>query len=111
MKKIFQIVLVTILFFAFISCEEDNQVIYEKDARLVWTGEYDLDGCGFFIEIDSVSYKPENEGILPPEYKTSEPLEVDVQFINLLYDIEYPCGLTGTQTSPGIKLTYLSVDE
>lgn len=103
------IVLVSILSFA---CEEGNEVIVKSDAKLVWTGSYDVDGCGFFIEVDSIMYKPENEGIIPPAYKKPDALSVTVQFIDLLYDIEYYCGdLPNKRMSKAIKLTYLELNE
>ena len=92
-----------------LGCDEGNEVIYAPDAKLIWTGEYDVDGCGFFVEIDSVQYKPENEAILPPQYRTDEPLDVTVQYIDLLYEIEYYCG-----DSPDVKkaraITLTSLD-
>ncbi len=112
MKKIYiylAIVITSILLFA---CEEGNEVISNSDAKLVWTGSYDVDGCGFFIQVDSVMYKPENEGIIPPAYKKSEPLSINVQYIDLLYDIEYYCGdKPDKRMSKAIKLTYLELNE
>ena len=57
-------------------------------------------------------YKPENEGIIPPAYKTVEPLSITVQYIDLLYDIEYFCGdLPNGQKSKAIKLTSMDLNE
>ena len=93
------------------SCDEGNEVIYENNAKLTWTGEYDVDGCGFFIEIDSVEFKPENENIIPPAFKVSGTLNVTVQYIDLLYDIEYSCGdLPEPKKSKAIKLTALDLN-
>ena len=93
-----------------ISCEEGNDVIYVPDAKLVWTGHYNTDGCGFFIEVDSIRYKPENEGIIPRGYKIVQPLSITVQYIDLQYDIEYFCG-ENAQKSKAIKLTYMDLNE
>ncbi len=92
-----------------LSCEEGNQVNYERSAILKWTGEFDVDGCGFFVEIDSINYKPENEEIIPPAFKKDSPLSVTVQYIDLLYEIEYSCGdLPEAQKVDAIKL--ISID-
>ncbi|MCW8850125.1 MAG: hypothetical protein OQJ81_09135 [Melioribacteraceae bacterium] len=98
--------------FAAIACEEGNDVIYVSDAKLVWTGKYDNGGCGYFIEVDSIMYKPENEGIIPPDYRKAEPLSITVQYIELQYEIEYYCGDTpNPQKSEAIKLTYMDLNE
>lgn len=95
-----------------LNCEEGNEVIYEPNAKLIWTGEYDVDGCGFFVEIDSVQYKPENEAILPPQYRTVEPLDVTVQYIDLLYEIEYYCGDSpDAKMARAITLTSLDLNQ
>lgn len=112
MKKIYIYLVILIASIILISCEEGNEVISKSDAKLVWTGSYEVDGCGFFIEVDSIMYKPENEGIIPPAYKKSEPLSITVQYIDLLYDIEYYCGdLPDKSKSKAIKLTYLELNE
>lgn len=112
MKKILLFIFILLVLVFSSACEEGNDVIFEQDAKLIWTGEYDVDGCGFFIEIDTIQYKPENEGIIPPEYKKSEPLEVTVQYIDLLYEIEYSCGdLPDPQKSKAIKLTSIDLNE
>ena len=95
-----------------LSCEEENEVIITADANLIWTGDYDVDGCGFFVEIDSVEYKPENEGIIPPEYRTNDTLSIVVQYIDLLYEIEYNCGdLPEPQKSKAIELKSIDLNE
>jgi hypothetical protein len=100
------------LMISILSCEEGNEVIYEPNAKLIWTGEYDVDGCGFFVEIDSVQYKPENESILPPQYRTSEPIDVTVQYIDLQYEIEFFCGdLPNASKAPAITLTSLDLNQ
>lgn len=112
MKKISLFLVISLVSILSFACEEGNEVIIKSDAKLVWTGSYDSDGCGFFIEVDSIMYKPENEGIIPPAYKKSETLSITVQFIDLLYDIEYYCGdLPNKRMSKAIKLTYLELNE
>lgn len=111
--KLLKILLVlTVFSLLVIGCEEGNEVLINPDAKLIWTGSFDVDGCGFFVEIDSTLYKPENEGILSPLYQRSEPISVTVQYIDLLYDIEYYCGDSPEpQKSKAIKLTSLDLNE
>jgi hypothetical protein len=112
MRNIKFVLSILFIVFVVIACEEGNDVIYVSDAKLVWTGKYDNDGCGFFIEVDSIMYKPENEGIIPPNYRKSEPLSITVQYIELQYDIEYYCGDSPTPLkSPAIKLNYMDLNE
>jgi hypothetical protein len=104
--------LISLVLILIIACDEGNDIIVESNAKLIWTGNYDVDGCGFFVEIDSIHYKPENEGIIPPEYRTSEPLSITVQYIDLLYEIEYNCGdLPEAQKSKAIKLTSMDLNQ
>ena len=111
MKTLKNIIIILSLLLITLSCDEGNEVIYENNAKLIWTGEYEVDGCGFFIEIDSVEYKPENENIIPSAFKVNEPLSVTVQYIDLLYDIEYFCGdLPEGQKSRAIKLTSIDLN-
>ncbi|MBK7104735.1 MAG: hypothetical protein IPH62_05575 [Ignavibacteriae bacterium] len=95
-----------------ISCDEKNEVVFEPTATLIWTGDYDIDGCGFFIEIDSVLYKPENEGIIPPAFKIERNLSVTIQYIDLFYEIETDCTLeTYPPKANAIKLTSMDLNE
>ena len=104
--------LIGLLFIFIIGCDEDNEVFYDTEATLIYTGGFNVDGCGFFVEIEGVDYKPENEGIIPPQFKVFEPLSVTVQYIELQYDIEYYCGDTlEAQKTKGIKLISLDLNE
>lgn len=108
-KYVSKLLLLSILF---ISCEEGNEVLINPDAKLIWTGSFDVDGCGFFVEMDSTLYKPENEGIISPLFQRDEPISVTVQYIDLLYEIEYYCGDSPEpQKSKAIKLTSMDLNE
>ena len=111
MKSLLKLVFLISTVFLY-SCDEENEVIIEPDAKLIWTGSYDTDGCGFFIEIDSIRYKPQNEGIIPPQFRRSQPLSITVQYIDLLSDIKYFCGdMPDEQKSKAIKLTQIILNE
>jgi hypothetical protein len=103
---------IVLLLYPLIGCEEGNEIIVDPSAKLIWTGDYEVDGCGFFIEIDTVQYKPINEGIIPPEYKRVEPISITVQYIDLLYETEYYCGdLPNPQKTRALKLTSIDLNE
>ena len=69
-----------------------DSVKVDSTALLTWTGEYEVDGCGFFITIDSVQYKPNNEDSIDDRFKDSsspggfaviieyKPLEIEKAF-------------------------------
>lgn len=108
----FKFFILIITVFSFYSCDEGNQIIYNNDAKLIWKGEYYDNGCGFFIEIDSVQYKPENEGVIPLGFKKSKPLNVTVQYIDLLYEIEYYCGEQAeSKYAHAIELTSINLNK
>ncbi|MCB9248584.1 MAG: hypothetical protein H6613_08565 [Ignavibacteriales bacterium] len=50
-----------------------------------------MDGCGFFVEIDSIKYKPKNEEIIPPDFKSYDTLTVTLQYLDLHHEIETYC--------------------
>lgn len=110
--RLFRLTILLLCFSLFLSCDEKNDIIFVPDAKLIWTGDYDVDGCGFFIESYGNIYKPENEGIIPPEYRVSDSLSITVQFIDLLYEIDYYCGDNpNKQSAKAIKLVYMDPNE
>ena len=111
MKKLFFVLFLIVIGFLTLSCEDKNEIIVEPNATLIWTGDYAVDGCGFFVEIDSVEYKPENEEIIPPAFKVDYPLSVSVQYIDLLYDLDYYCGDSpDSKKAKAIKLTFMDLN-
>jgi len=103
---------VTILIFiiAFISCQEPNGTHYKRDATLIWTGEYEVGGCGFFVEVDSIRYKPESESVISPHFKKKSATSITLQYLNLYYKTEYFCGDSpNAQKIDIIKI--ISIDE
>jgi hypothetical protein len=112
MKKYVKIFSAVILLAFFSSCNEENDIIFVPDATLIWTGDYNVDGCGFFVETHGNIYKPENETIIPPEYSKVDSLSITVQFIDLSYEIDYYCGdLENKQSVRAIKLLYMDPNE
>lgn len=110
-KQNIKYILLLLLFFV-ITCDEKNEVIVKSNAKLIWTGSYDNGGCGFFIETDSILYKPENEGIISPSFRVNRNLSVSVQFIDLFYKIETDCQVDSIpQKANAIKLTYMDLNE
>lgn len=63
--RTFLILSLIVLLFA--TCEDDVPepvVVDYRPVTVVWAGSRELDGCGFFVYVDSVQYKATNEGRL-----------------------------------------------
>ena len=75
-----------------ISIQRSKEVI-TSEAVLTWNGEYEVDGCGFLITIDSNTYKPHNEEIIDNIFKeiASSGLDVIVDYKPLDIEIAYYC--------------------
>ncbi len=59
MKKIIFLCAIALLFFATTSCKrEDGENMLKDKAIVVYTGEPALDGCGYFLKIGNIEYKP-----------------------------------------------------
>ena len=71
-----------------------SETVITSEAVLTWTGEYEVDGCGFLITIDSTTYKPHNEAIIDNSFKQSASSGVDViiEYKPLDIEIAYYCG-------------------
>ena len=91
MKKYLLVGIIIVSALIINSCDEGNEVSYARNAKLIWTGDYEVDGCGFFVEIDSIKYKPENEEIIPPDFKSYDTLTVTLQYLDLHHEIETYC--------------------
>jgi hypothetical protein len=89
---------IIILFSLFVySCNDDSvfpdgTTRITKRAIIEWRGEYAADGCGFFIIIDSLRYKPDNEYIIGDEYKTSSSTVVLLRYADYHNKLDYYCG-------------------
>lgn len=79
---------IIVLFISF-SCQK-RQIEYE--AILTWTGEYAVDGCGFFIELNGETYKPSDESKFGDEYKTVYPIIVQIEYELPGNELYYYCG-------------------
>ena len=116
MKKVNYLTL-ALLFVISVSCREEDTANRENasqsvtsDALLSWEGEYEVDGCGFFITVDDKTYKPENEEFINDSFKVSSlaGTEVTITYQQLDTAIEKYCGdLPTPTTTPGIKLLSL----
>ncbi len=100
---------IVISVFSFNSCdlftENENQIV-SKEAVLVWENPA-VDGCGFFIEFDNKSYKPENEDIIQGDFTYNSRTLVKIRFIYLNKEIEYYC-FDNLYTTEGIKIISMS---
>ena len=56
-----------------------DSVKVDSTALLTWTGEYFIDGCGFFVTIGGQKYRPENEDFINDSFKDVElPFQTEV---------------------------------
>ena len=89
MKKLVLLVVVGCVFAA---CKKENDILKSK-AALMWRGDYEVDGCGFFVEINSKTYKPKNEYIINESYKNPiEDMFVEIKYKILNENVEFSCG-------------------
>ena len=66
-----------LILFLILGCEDKKEdKILEANALLHWTGDYSVDGCGFFIVISDNEYKPEDEGAIDDSFKVNGGVEV-----------------------------------
>jgi len=107
MKKIYFVSLIFITCMV-LSCDKDNSDILKDNGVLSWTGDYAVDGCGFFITIDNNKYKPENESIIDDSYKTVDDINVLVEYEILNKKVESYCGdIPNATLTDGIKIIWI----
>ncbi len=108
--KYFSLVLLLILCFI-TSCTNDkgisnsNTSIKNNIVNIYWEGEYEYDGCGFFIQIGELRYKASNEEKIGNEFKTSKQSPAQLEYIILDDKIIYHCGdLPSASKIDGIEI-------
>lgn len=115
MKYIFYLFQVLLVFIS-LSCKDEgtgttfgNENVQTKQAVLLWTGAYEVDGCGFFVLIEDKRYKPENENEINNEFKKNDSTNVRIKYELLNREIPYNCGVVPTLKVEGIKV--ISIDK
>lgn len=79
--KTFLPIFLALVFLLVSSCRnKDDTDVLSGIGILSWTGDYELDGCGYFIVIDNQQYKPDNEEILDDSYKSIVDLPVAIKY-------------------------------
>ena len=89
------------------SCQKDDVSPITSNANLEWRGDYEADGCGFFVVVGNVEYKPENESIIEDSFKTSEDVEVIVEYKKSGKQIRSFCQWGVPQDNEGIRIVSL----
>ena len=85
------------------SCKKDSDYL-KSEGLLTWAGEYEVDGCGFFLTISDHEYKPENESFIDESFKSGTN-RVIVEYQLLDKQIESACGdLPTAKLTDGIIL-------
>lgn len=70
--------------------------VVEQTATLIWYGDYELDGCGYSVEIGENKYKPENESDIDESFKnqeTSAGTAVKLTFLPRGRKLDVSCGM------------------
>ncbi|SIQ86616.1 hypothetical protein [Pontibacter lucknowensis] len=92
-----------------ISCQHTpNTEADTKEAMLIWSGEYMVDGCGFEVLINGNRYKPENERDIDEAFKVEGETPVLIEFEKLGRQLDIRCGLS-TQSRAMDAIRVISV--
>ncbi|MBC8345402.1 MAG: hypothetical protein ISR82_01815 [Candidatus Marinimicrobia bacterium] len=90
MKSIISAILLGIIF---ISCaNEDSSTLKTAEAILIWEGAYEVDGCGFIIEMRGKTYKPKDESKIGAEFMENHKTTVIIEYFLPNEILEYLCG-------------------
>ncbi len=81
--------LVSVLLF---SCQDQPNNNLKAKAILLWTADYAVDGCGFFIIIGDKKMKIENESIVPDSYKLHDSTWVNIEYESFQKTMAFNCG-------------------
>ena len=92
-----------LILFLILGCgDKKEDKILEANALLHWTGDYPVDGCGFFIVTSDNEYKPEDEGAIDDSFKVNGGVDVFIKYELLNETIEH-CVMMPSELD-GIKL-------
>ena len=89
--------LIILLSLSVVACKNevpDPQIVDYRKVTVVWNGDYQVDGCGFFVEIDSVRYKPTNEDFFDEAFRNASDNDsiVEMRYTDLRRAITSQCG-------------------
>lgn len=92
----FNLLLLALVAGQFLSCSDDSEGTRLKtDAVLIWSGDYEVGGCGFTIAISNERYKAVNEDFIGDEYKTEPGYnDITLEYELLGEKLETYCGDT-----------------
>ena len=89
------------------SCNKEENADPQQQALalLIWTGDPAADaGCGFFIRINEVDYKADNERLIPKSLQTDSPLPILVAYRLLDTPVKYNCSRGAFAVAEGLRL-------
>ena len=98
MGKLLKGCILLMLVGSLISCEKQEEGCYAfetVEGIIKWSGDYAVDGCGYFLMVGEKEYKPTNEADIPDTYKAAEwqGMPVEVKIINYRKQISSGCQL------------------
>lgn len=85
-----------LLLLTWVGCSKKNPLESQTQAIITFTGDYAVDGCGYWISIDEIQYKPTNEEVIPESFKTSSPDTIQLTYIEETSQKDFQCGLDPT---------------
>lgn len=75
-------------------CKEETPkpvIIDYHLVTIIWTGNPNLDGCGFFCKIDEIDYKPINEEFFGSEFKILKDTIVEMKYKDFIKEFTHQC--------------------
>lgn len=70
----------------------EPELIDFRAVQIRWTGDYSIDGCGYFVIIDSIQYKPFNEEFLYDSFHVMKDTVAEMKYLDLKREIVAQCG-------------------
>ena len=98
--KIKYLILITFCLSIF-ACSENDEFL--EDSAIITYSSPSVDGCGYFIMINSIDYKPINPEVIPDSYKQLINEVVELKY-KLPGKFEYPCSSLGLIEGDGIEV-------
>ena len=98
--KIKYLILITFCLSIF-ACSEKNDIF--EDSAIISYSAPAVDGCGYFITINSIDYKPVNPEVIPESYKQLFNAVIELKY-KLPGKFEYLCSFAGLIEGDGIEV-------
>ncbi|MFZ1255017.1 MAG: hypothetical protein WAR77_01630 [Saprospiraceae bacterium] len=90
----------------FLSCDAKEDCLHDLKAvvKIRWTGDYAVDGCGYFIDIQNIGYKPINEDYIKNTYSILQDTIVHMRYFDLKNSKLVMCGFVQAKIYPTLEV-------